>query len=436
MTENLYSIADDLLSNASRIGDEAVVIVERSRWSMLKLARGEASVWQDWDSITAKIYVSKSDGRVLVARLDNVSPANVGRLKNVFDKLKPSPLYTRLPEPTGKSYSSVDRRIADFLENPENYDLNDELELELAGDISGKVEAIVRNKVLVSTSGAALSGANSGFQGYVRIFRDGSSGQWSWTSSKLDFPLARKSVSIARSLAEECSRLPKTTIGSESDMPVLLGPMVAGNLLGEVAHMASGFSVIAGYSFIRKEMLGSEIASKDLTLEDAPLDERFPEYTLFDEEGLSTYDKPIIQNGILKNILNNTRTAKMLGLRSTANAGLEAPAPFQLRISPGPYSVEELMGLEDRMVYVTNNWYTRFQNYADGTFSTVARDAVFLVEKGDPVACLGRIRITGKLSSLIRKIIGIGREVYPLRWWEIELPSLVPHVLVRTGISG
>ena len=33
-------------------------------------------------------------------------------------------------------------------------------------------------------------------------------------------------------------------------------------------------------------------------------------------------------------------------------------------------------------IYVTNIWYTRFQNYVTGDFSTIPRDGMFLIEDG------------------------------------------------------
>ena len=81
---------------------------------------------------------------------------------------------------------------------------------------------------------------------------------------------------------------------------------------------------------------------------------------------------------------------------------------------------------------MTNTWYTRFQNYAKGDFSTIPRDGIFLVENGEIKQSLKDIRISDNALSLLNNIVGISKERQHVHWWgEADPPSLSPYVLIK-----
>jgi predicted Zn-dependent protease len=58
------------------------------------------------------------------------------------------------------------------------------------------------------------------------------------------------------------------------------------------------------------------------------------------------------------------------------------------------------------------------------------------VRKGKPVACSRRARLTGRLPELIANIEELSRERWPIQWWEVDTPSIVPHILVsKLGVT-
>ena len=64
--------------------------------------------------------------------------------------------------------------------------------------------------------------------------------------------------------------------------------------------------------------LGQKIASKKITIEDKPLAKNvFARW--FDDEGVATYNKPIIKNGVLQTYLYNLTTAAKDGVQTTGN---------------------------------------------------------------------------------------------------------------------
>jgi len=82
-------------------------------------------------------------------------------------------------------------------------------------------------------------------------------------------------------------------------------------------------------------------------------------------------------------------------------------------------------------IYVTNCWYTRFQNYSTGDFSTIPRDGIFLVEDGELSDPIKEIRISDNMQRLLKNISALGNDTRHIHWWEAETPCFTPHVMIK-----
>ncbi len=411
--------------------DEYVVIVSDSNELMAKYARGESTVTQSWRSLSVNIYVAKNS-KTFITSFEAESPIRVlEKLESIIGMLQPNPFYAPLPEPTGQSSSSIDKVVKEVAISGEAEDKLEELELNVLGDFAGKVEFTYERVLLASSTGADLRHEGTSFNGYMRVFRDDSSGQWAWTSVEYNPELARKACSQAKELADTCYRLPRQKI-KPGRYKVLLSPMVVGNLVDYFANAASASSVIFGMSFLHGKEPGSKLFSEELTILDRPRDQSLPGYRGFDDEGYSTMDKPIVEEGVFRGLLHNSKTAKAMKAENTGNAGWITPRPFNLEVLQGSAKLEELFRELRDGIYITNNWYTRYQNYLEGVFSTVSRDAVIVFRDGEPVACSeARIRIADSMPRLFSDIDAISRERWDLEWWEVRTPSRVPFMLFR-----
>ncbi len=417
--------------------DEYIITVEEVSNRMLKLANGEASVTQNWRTIEVGLYLARRDGRIFYTGLSAHDPEKAAaEAARLVEAVEPSPLYAPLPRADGESYSNVDPKIKAYLEGDIQLDLAGDLELDLVGTAAGMAELGYVRRLFLNSHGDRLTGERTWFKGYMRVFRGDRTGQWSWTGVNYDNgERARKAIQVARGLAEECEKLPLEKI-EPGEYRVLLSPMIAGNLVNEVLFAASAARLIFAMTWIKPEMLGQRVVSDKLTIIDAPRRKDLPEYTLHDAEGVKTRDKPVIAEGVLQTLLHNTKTAKLMGTETTGNAGLIMPEPFNIIVKPGDLGEEEQLEALGEGIYVTNNWYTRYQNYVEGTFSTVSRDAVILVKNGKPSACLNRIRITGKIQELFANVEAVGKTRWPMEWWEVPKPTLTPHILIsKTKIS-
>ena len=424
--------AERLLERLSRRFDEAAVKVSIVDSVMVKAARGSVSVVQSWRDEDVDIYIVKG-GRIYVAstQLSNAERI-VEAAESIVEKLQPSKLYAPLPEPSGEDCSKVDAGIEKSVEEKDYGRLAELLGVGANVDVSGMAMIYIVREALATSRGGRLSRVVSGFEGYVRVFKEREiSGQWSWASTSLEESLAKAAFEKATRIAEECVSLPREA-PEEGVYRLLLSPMTASQLMEYVASSALAGSVIAGTSFLVGTKPGDTVASEILTVASAPRDQDLPGYTTFDDEGVAARDVAFIEKGLFKTLLHNTKTAKALGGESTGNAGWIFPRLFNLDVKPGDVREDEVLEALGSGVYITNNWYTRFQNYLEGTFSTVPRDAAFTVKGGRLVSCTPgfKIRVEGSLKSMIRGVEALTKERYRIKWWEVETPTKSPYMIV------
>lgn len=425
------SVAEGVVSALKGLVDEYIVSVSGSKSVMVKLARGSVSVVQSWSDFNVSLYATRG-GRIVSASFKATGAVEAAKeTVRLAEKLKPSKLYAPLPRAKASAEDSFDAKL-DSVASGDYEAIVSDVGLHGIGDVSGMVEAWSTYRVVLGSNGADFESKHTGFNGYFRVFKDRASGEWGFTSSRYEPGLAAGALERASRLAEECAGLPRGSV-EPGRYRLLLSPMVAGNLLESVAGAALAGSVIMGTSFLASARPGDAVASEKVTLISAPRDKDMPGFSSYDDEGLPTRNVAFIEKGEFKTLLHNTKTAKLLGGESTGNAGLVFPKIFNLRLEPG-----NLKGEDDALdalgsgVYATNNWYTRFQNYVESQFSTVLRDAVFIVKGGKPRECVRgqRLRISGTLKGLLKGVEDLGSEAERIQWWEVETPFRLPPVLV------
>lgn len=218
--------------------------------------------------------------------------------------------------------------------------------------------------------------------------------------------------------------------GEPGKYMALLGPLVFADFANQVGSLSSAFLVDAGQSFLI-DKIGLAIASKKFTLIDDPSLAGTLGARAFDDEGVPTRRKSIIEKGVLKTYLHNSLTAKKFGVETTGNAGIIVPRPWNLIVEPGSKSFEDLIAEVDDGIYVTNDWYLRYQNYRTGDFSTIPRDGMFQVKHGEIAASIKELRISDNMLRILQNIIDLSISRAWVRWWEVEIPTLTPYALIN-----
>jgi PmbA protein len=218
--------------------------------------------------------------------------------------------------------------------------------------------------------------------------------------------------------------------GEVGSYDIIFDPYPFANLLNIAMDSASIFSVEAGFSFLGGK-LNKKVASREVTLIDDGRMPRCLSSSKFDAEGVPARRNVVIEKGVLKTYLHNTSTAKKYGVKTTANAGLLSPKPWNAVLDKGSYSEKEMFEEVRRGLYITNIWYTRFQNYEKGDFSTIPRDGIFLIERGEPTKSLKEIRLNDNMLRMLQNTAAVAKKQEQILGWEVEIPVITPHVLVK-----
>ncbi len=89
--------------------------------------------------------------------------------------------------------------------------------------------------------------------------------------------------------------------------------------------------------------------------------------------------------------------------------------------------IEEL----ENGIIISNVWYTRFNNYLTGDFSTIPRDGLFEVKNGEITGALKGLRISENMLRILSNIKGMGKKRSWVQWWEVDVPVLVSSFLTN-----
>ena len=216
--------------------------------------------------------------------------------------------------------------------------------------------------------------------------------------------------------------------------PVVLAPKAMTSLLATFSGVFSSENVQKGLSKLGGRD-GEKIAADMVTLVDDPFykDSTMPIH--FDAEGSPTRTKNVIENGVLKTLLYNLKTAAVAGKETTGNASKASYAdsvginPFTLYLAPGDMTEEELLKKAGNGVYV--NFFGGLHagaNPISGDFSL--QSAGFMIENGVKTRAVKSFTVAGNFYTLLGQITALSDTV--------ELPGFggmtafgAPSVLVE-----
>jgi len=284
----------------------------------------------------------------------------------------------------------------------------------------GSFEAATGRKALANSRGfvggyrssyAGVSAAPVAMDANGQMQRDG----W-WSSARrladLDSP-----ESVGREAARRALRRLGARRVPTQEVPIIFAPEVARSLIGTIFEAASGDAIWRGASFLAGR-LGKQIAAPSLTVIDdntmlLPTGMGGFGSTPFDGEGLPTRRTVVVEQGVLRNYLLNTYTARKLGMKSTHNAarGL-AGAPGigcgNFYLEPGALTPEQIIAEVPAGLYVTSLMGFGV-NTVTGDYS---RGATGLwIENGALTHAVEEVTIAGNLAEMLRNVTAIGNDL-------------------------
>jgi PmbA protein len=227
------------------------------------------------------------------------------------------------------------------------------------------------------------------------------------TLARLDSPESIGAEAARRTLRRlNARRVPTQRV------PIVFAPEIARSLIGNIFEAANGDSIYRGASFWANQ-LGQKVASENVTVIDDGTMAGLFGTAPFDGEGLPTRRTVIVENGVLKNYLLNTYTARKLNMQSTGNAsrglaGTPGIGAGNLFLENGTVSPQQLLADVSAGFYVTELMGFGI-NMVTGDYSRGA--AGLWIENGELTFAVEEVTIAGNLKEMLNNIAAIGDDL-------------------------
>jgi len=252
-----------------------------------------------------------------------------------------------------------------------------------------------------------------------------------WFSLARSFEGLEKPADIGRIAAQRAVRRLGAVKVDTQKVPVVFEPRTARSLLGNIFEAVHGESIYRQASFLAGK-LGQKVASANLTvIDDGTLPGLFGT-SPFDDEGVPTRRTVVIENGVLKNYLMNTYTARKLGMKTTGNAargitGNPGIGHGNLYLEKGDKAPEEILKSIPNGFYVTELMGFGI-NIVTGDYS---RGATGLwIRNGELAFPVSEVTIAGNLIHMLQDLEFIGSDL------EFRGSTAAPTLCIREMTVG
>ncbi len=222
--------------------------------------------------------------------------------------------------------------------------------------------------------------------------------------------------------------------------PVVFNPDAMSDLLGVFAAVFSSENTQKGLSRLGGKE-GEVIAAPCVTLVDDPFHKDSMVPMNFDSEGCPTHRKNVIENGTLKTLLYNMKTAAVAGRETTGNAGKAGydgainVRPFTMYLSAGELTEEQILEKAGNGILITSlGGLHAGANAISGDFSL--QSSGFIIKDGKKGDYIKSFTVAGNFYDMLKNITALSDKVtLPMPLGVTTYGS--PYVLVENlSIAG
>lgn len=224
-----------------------------------------------------------------------------------------------------------------------------------------------------------------------------------WYSTARDPSDLQSPTEIGRIAGERTVRRLHSKKIKTCQVPVLFEAPLASGLISSLISAISGGNLYRKSSFLL-DSLGKQIASPLLNIQELPHIKKGLASSPFDNEGVATVSRRLVENGVLQGYVLSSYSARKLGMKTTGNAG----GNHNLVITPGAHDFSGLLREMGTGLVVTE-LLGHGMNMVTGDYSRGA--AGFWVENGVIVHPVEEITIASNMADMLKMIVGIGRDV-------------------------
>lgn len=425
----LQVVADRVVAQA-KPGEEVEAFVTRGGDTDVRIYQGavEHFVSAQSEGVGIRVISGGRTGFAYAGTLDESAIAEV--LAEARDNVQfgEPDEYAALAEPDGVAITEQslwNDELADY-PTDDKIDLAKQLEKLASGrdprvrvDDSNYADAHGESAV-ASTTGIRMSGRENGCYVSVSTLADDGEGDDAETQTGFGFSVGRSPHEFdldkaAREASERATRLLGATKPASKRTTVVLDPMVTAQFLGVISSTLNGEAVVKGRSLFA-ERLGDEVAAPFVTFIDDPTNPKAYSATDVDGEGLAARRNVLIQDGVLKQFVHNSYSARRSRTVSTGNAtrggfaGTPGVGCLAMSLVPGTRAQAELISdVDDGLLVQSVQGLHSGVNPISGDFSTGA--AGLLITNGDVGAPVREFTIASTLQRMLLDIVEIGGDL-------------------------
>jgi PmbA protein len=447
--------SDELADLAERVagwakdGEQVEAYVGRGRHTAVKVFGGEVESLSSAESegVGIRVVAGHRQGFAYAASLDPDVVAET--LAEARDNAEFGTVdeFLGLAEPDGVAAAPLDLYRPELATFPTAEKVQLALELERATRAADNrvrgVEAAEYGDVLSEAAIASSTGVRTATRRTVcSLWSTAMADDGRGTQTASGYSVARRPEDLdlekaATQAAERATRLLGATKPASQRLTVVLEPTVTATLLGVLSGVLSGMAALKGRSFLAGRV-GEQVAVPLFTLVDDPTEPEAYGASAYDGEGLASRRNVLVEDGVLRQFLQNSYTARRSGLGgSTANAvrGGFKSAPGvgsrALTLVPGDRTHEELLAdVGDGLLVQSVSGLHSGVNATTGDFSVGMQG--LMVRGGELAEPVREATIASTLQRMLRDIVAVGSD----REWLPGGAAGVTLAIAEVTLSG
>ena len=229
-----------------------------------------------------------------------------------------------------------------------------------------------------------------------------------WYSSMRSATDLATPESVGRYAAERALARLKSRKISTRECPVLFESPLAAGLLGAYVQATSGGSLYRRSSFL-VDSLGKQVFAPHVDVVEDPFVMRGKGSAPFDEEGVRTNARIVVDAGRVQGYFLSSYSARKLGMKTTGNAGGSHNLALTSRQTKRTDTLEEMLRKLGTGLFVIE-LMGQGVNYVTGDYSRGASG--FWVEGGKIAYPVQETTIAGNLREMFMGIEAVGADTY------------------------
>lgn len=227
-----------------------------------------------------------------------------------------------------------------------------------------------------------------------------------WYSTSRDWRELEEAEAIGRESARRTlARLGPRKLSTRRS-PILFSPELARGLIGHFTAAIRGSSQYRQSSFLLNAA-GQQVFPRGFSIAERPHIPKAMGSAPFDEEGVETRERELVEDGVLKGYILSSYSARKLGLKTTGNAG----GAHNLVVAPTAAGGRDAMLARLGTGLLVTELMGQGVNAVTGDYSRGA--AGFWVQNGALQYPVAEITIAGNLRDMLQDIAAVGDDVDP-----------------------